>query len=131
MEVKSVNREGLTTVNDIHRERAWLNLITRAMGKALATPQQFAGTLGISPQLLSMQLSAVENKHFSFRRLCRTSGAFMAELLLGIIDFYRGDAEFEAVFGRAGAVGQLSAADQADLELGRTVRESLERRLAR
>jgi hypothetical protein len=119
MEVNSVNRDGLTPVNSVNREREWLGLVPRAMEIAGVTRQEYAGYVGVSEQLLSMQLSAVENKHLSFRRMWRTPSALMQELVLLIIDFYHLP------------IGNLSEQDRRDLEYGRAMREAHERRFAR
>lgn len=118
MEVKTVNRERLTPVNSDNREREWLGLIGRAAGKALLSHDQLAGCLGISAPHLSAQLSAVESKHFSYRRMWKLPPEFWGELVTLICEFH------DITIGQ-------SVQERTDGEIGRLVREAVQKAVAR
>jgi hypothetical protein len=118
MEVTAVDRAASRAVTDGDREHDWLALVPRAMGKSGLSHKAMAIDLDMDRGLLSAQLLGAPNKHLSFRRMWRLSPDFWRELVLLIIDFY-------------GITLALSDQDRRDLELGRTVRQALERSLAR
>lgn len=77
--VTAVDRHASTTVND--RDRDWLDLVARALGKAGISQKAAAIDMGIDPGLLSAQLSAGSGKHLSWLRLGRLPAAFWTELI--------------------------------------------------
>lgn len=129
MEVNRVDRERSTLVNSVHHaqstavqkvdpDRDWLSLVDRARGKALMQHKALASNLGIGEGLLSAQIACAPNKHLSFRRMRNAGRDFWQELVLLIIDFY------DLQIG-------ITEQDRRDLELGRTLREAVQRSVAR
>lgn len=94
----------------------WRALVPRAFGRAGWTQKRAALEMGIPEPQLSRQLGGVE--HLSFWRMHALPREFWYELVILIIDFY------ELQIG-------VSEQDRRDMELGRTVREALQRSLAR
>jgi hypothetical protein len=118
-EVESVNRDRLTTVDEINREREWLAGFVAARNKAGLSQQAAAFALGgISVQLLSAQENGVENKHLSFRRMWRLGPDFWAEMVELILKFH------------GLAAPGLSPQDEEDRRIGRAYRE-LQQQVAR
>lgn len=113
--VRDADRSRAVTSDD--RDGDWLALVPRAMGKCGLSHKAMAIDLEIDRGLLSAQLLGAPNKHLSFRRMWRLSPEFWRELILLIIDFY-------------GLAIAATEQERRDAELGRTVREALERRLA-
>lgn len=118
MEVTTLDHLGSTLVNDIDRERAWVALVGRALGRAMKSQKAAAGDLGIGEGLLSAQLACAPNKHLSFRRMFYLGPVFWRELVALICEFH--DI----------AIGQ-SVQDRTDMEVGRLVREVLAKAAAR
>lgn len=114
LEVKRVNHEPLTTVDELDLDRKWLGLVPRALGKIGTAAGTAAGTLGISPQLFSAQCSAVEDKQLSYRRMRKLGPDFWRELILLILDFH------DIAIG-------ATPQDQTDAQIGRLVREAVTR----
>ncbi len=112
----NISRDERPAVDRVARERDWLSLVPRALGKAGVSHKAAASDLEIDQGLLSAQLSGAPNKHFSWRRMHSLPPAFWQELVLLIIDFY------DLQIG-------MTEIDRRDCELGRTIRQALERRL--
>lgn len=115
MELESVQGpacSGLKSLQD------WKALVGRAMGRSSLSQKQVAAAMEITPQQLSNQLSPHGKEHLSFWRMASLPPEFWHELVLLIVDFH-----------------QLTLAgteqDRRDLEVGRAIREALQRSVAR
>lgn len=110
-----LNRVGETTPTNPKTVGDWQALVPRAFGRSGLTHKLAAGHLEVKQTALSKQLAGLE--HLSFWRMFALPREFWQELVLLVIDFY------DLQIG-------LTEQDRRDLELGRSVREAVERRLA-
>jgi transcriptional regulator with XRE-family HTH domain len=97
--------------------RDWQATLDRARARAHLTQKVMASEMGITPQQLSDQLAGREGAHLSLWRLFALPKSFWHEFVIVVIDF------FDLQIG-------MTETDRRDAELGRTVRQALERRLA-
>jgi hypothetical protein len=116
--VQSVDRGPSNPVHSVDRQDDWNQLPGQALGKAGISRKFAAGEMTIDASLLSAQLQG--RKHLPWQRLYCLGREFAFALVTEIIRFY----DFDLGFA-------LSEQDRRDLELGRTLREALTRRLAR
>ena len=110
----TVDQARSTTVNTVDRERDWLALVPRALGKAGVSHKAAASDLEIDRGLLSAQLSGAPNKHLSWRRMWKLSPEFWAEIIPLICDFH-------------GITINGTRQDAEDAAIGRLVREAVSR----
>lgn len=94
----------------------WRATVGKSLGRAGLSQKAAAADLGITESALSKQLAGTE--HLSFWRMCSLPREFWREMVMLIIEFY------DLQIG-------MTEEDRRDCELGRTVRQALERRLAR
>lgn len=118
LEVTVVDSRLSPTVNDVDRERAWLALVPRAMGRAGLSHKALAADLDVDRAQLSRQLAGATNHHLSFRRMFRLPSAFWQELLPLIVEFH-------------GLTLHDSPQQRSDAEIGRLVREAVVRSIGR
>lgn len=122
MEVPSMDRSRTSmdqprssAVQDVDRSGEWNELPGRALGKSGISRKAAAIESSCDPSLLSARLAG--KKHLPWTQLGAFGAEFARELVLLIIDFY------DLQIG-------MTEQDRRDCELGRTVRQALERRLA-
>lgn len=118
MEVQKVESGVSTTLNPLERERLWNEIPSRALGRAGVSQDRAARDMGIPSSQLSRQLGARGSDHLSYRRMGQWQPAVWQEMVLLIIEFF-------------GLTLGLTEQDRRDLELGRAVRQALERNLSR
>jgi hypothetical protein len=106
-------KQGPAAVSDAE----WRALVPRALARAGISQKAAASDLGITQSQLSRQLTSPNGEHLSFWRMASLPDAFWHELWLLMSE------------QRGLSVG-LTEQDRRDLELGRAIRESVERRLA-
>lgn len=110
-EVEHLNRERLTTVDELNRERDWLAMVATSRSRIGMKQQTAAAAMGgISVQLYSAQETGAEGKHLSFRRMWALGPEFWREMLDLICEFH-------------GISVGLSAQDEEDRRIGRAFRE--------
>lgn len=106
-ERSTVNRQRLTPVNEVDRDREWLGLFPRALGKAGISMTAAAGTMLIGLPQLSAQCQPLDDKHLSFRRMRRLPPEFWRELIVLIAEFHDitiGGTQQDAEDARVGAL---------------------------
>jgi hypothetical protein len=113
MELNPVGRQTPTEPN---RLGDWRATVGKSLGRACISQKVAATDLGVTESALSKQLAGAE--HLSFWRMRGLPAPFWQELVLLIIDFY-------------GLQIGMSEQDRRDCELGRTMREAVQRSLAR
>jgi len=123
MEVQSLDRQQTAmdrpqsnTVHSVDRASEWASLPGRALGKAGISGKRAAADAGCDRSLLSARLAA--KKHLPWSHLGTWGADFARELVLLIVEFY------DLQIG-------LCEQDRRDLELGRTLRECVQRSVAR
>jgi len=111
-----LNAVGISSPTVPNRLGDWRAIVPKSLGRAGYSQKAAAADLGITESAFSKQLAGTE--HLSLWRMHSLSREFWREFVLLIIDFY------DLQIG-------LCEQDRRDLELGRTLREAVQRGLAR
>lgn len=117
LEVQSLDRQRSMTVQPMDRSGEWNGLPGRALGRAGISFKSAAADAECDPSLWSARLAA--KKHLPWSQLGKLGAEFAAELVVLVIEFYNLP------------VAELTEQDRIDLHVGRTIREAMQRSLAR